>query len=516
MKLYRPPLLRIPILELKHQIHKWVDGARREQSLISDTTFKFLNQKGDLSQLGWNGELPSKLWRYNQHYFDDLNAFNSSSRRHWHYSLIERWISENRLLDGVGWEPYPTSLRIVNWLKYYLAGSSPNNRQLESLSAQTEWLSKRLEYHLLGNHLFANAKALYFAGCFFDGKNAKRWLKRSRKIINHELTIQILDDGGHFELSPMYHAIFLEDLLDLINIAHVFGHIDDVVSWSDLIPKMIHWLQAMSHPDKGISFFNDAAFNVAPSNDEIFSYARRLGFDIKKDKTSTRYLKSSGYVRMETQKAIVLCDIGKVGPEFLPGHGHADTLSFELSLYGQRVFVNSGTSEYGISPERLRQRGTEAHNTVMINGQNSSEVWSGFRVARRAYTFDCNVKLNENSKEIIASHNGYHRLAGKPTHSRSWKLTDHYLEVIDIVSGFFKTCTIFYHLHPEVDANFIGKNTQLLSLFWNKSFHTRVFIEGADAELLNSSWHPEFGISIPTKLIKLQMNSNKCIMRIEF
>jgi uncharacterized heparinase superfamily protein len=37
--------------------------------------------------------------------------------------------------------------------------------------------------------------------------------------LRSELPEQVLADGGNFERSPMYHAIFLEDVLDLINAA---------------------------------------------------------------------------------------------------------------------------------------------------------------------------------------------------------------------------------------------------------------------------------------------------------
>ena len=69
-----------------------------------------------------------------------------------------------------------------------------------------------------------------------------------------------------------------------------------------------------------------------------------------------------------------------MGPDYIPGHAHADTLSFELSIGAQRVFVNSGTSEYGLSPKRLNQRKTAAHNTVEVDGKDSSQVWSGLEL----------------------------------------------------------------------------------------------------------------------------------------
>ena len=84
-----------------------------------------------------------------------------------------------------------------------------------------------------------------------------------------------MQDGGQFELTPMYHALALEDLLDLINICSANlpklsrEQIQQLEYWKTLIPKMLSWLAVMSHPDGRISFFNDAAFNIAPENEEL-------------------------------------------------------------------------------------------------------------------------------------------------------------------------------------------------------------------------------------------------------
>ena len=71
--------------------------ARRAASLMNAETFYFLNKPGSLSTLGWadtsKSVAHSKLWRYNQHYFDDLNATNASDRIEWHLSLLEHWVS---------------------------------------------------------------------------------------------------------------------------------------------------------------------------------------------------------------------------------------------------------------------------------------------------------------------------------------------------------------------------------------------------------------------------------------
>lgn len=84
-----------------------------------------------------------------------------------HLELIHNWIENNPPLKGNGWEPYPTSLRIVNWVKYILSNNINDENILRSLYIQAQVLSQMLEFHLFGNHLFANAKALIFAGVFF-------------------------------------------------------------------------------------------------------------------------------------------------------------------------------------------------------------------------------------------------------------------------------------------------------------------------------------------------------------
>ncbi|MFO1266416.1 MAG: heparinase II/III family protein [Rubrivivax sp.] len=114
-------------------------------------------------------------------------------------------------------------MRIVNWIKWFLAGEPAQAPWLASLAVQARWLAQRLEWHLLGNHLFANAKALFFAGLFFEGREADEWLATGARILERELPEQVLDDGGQFERSPMYHALALEDVLDLLNVLRDAG-----------------------------------------------------------------------------------------------------------------------------------------------------------------------------------------------------------------------------------------------------------------------------------------------------
>ena len=121
-------------------------------------SFRFLNVEREVeSAADWNRSDWPKLWLYNLHYFDDLVADRADTRAGWHRELIRQWIDENPPARGNGWEPYPTSLRITNWIKWVLTGNEPVEGMLDSLAIQARHLSRRLEYQFLGNHLFEGA-----------------------------------------------------------------------------------------------------------------------------------------------------------------------------------------------------------------------------------------------------------------------------------------------------------------------------------------------------------------------
>jgi len=470
-------------------------------TLVGPTVFRALNVERpcDLAE-DWCRSDATKLWLYHLHYFDDLNARDASRRREWHEAILARWVAENLPGKGPGWDPYPVSRRIVNWVKWALAGNRLPSVCHESLAVQARWLAGRLEYHLLGNHLFMNAKALMYAGLYFDGPEAERWYRRAFRLIGSELHEQVLRDGGHFERSPMYHASALEDMLDLINL-HVAHGWQVPLAWIEAQERMRYWLHRMCHPDGEISFFNDAAFGMASSAGDLEEYAARLKLPSPAlSEEPLTVLEPSGYVRLTVGPACVICDCGPVGPHYLPAHAHADTLSFEMSLGQQRVFVNSGTSQYGNDSERHRQRGTEAHNTVIIDGQNSSEIWGGFRVARRSRARILQAFSVPNRSIVEASHDGYVRLSGRNEHTRRWALENRSLSIEDYVSGSYQSAEANFHLHPAVTARV--ESSSRVSLFWGKRGAASVTFAGAaSVEVRRGTWHPEFGAGVSNQRI---------------
>lgn len=493
----------------------WIPGPAKERSMFGPAQFRFLNEEHTLSNAsGWNDPAREKLWLYNLHYFDDLNAEGAESRRSLHLGVMQRWISENPPGKGNGWEPYPTSLRIVNWVKWAFRQQRGFPVDLvNSLAVQSRFLYNRLEYHLLGNHLLANAKALVFAGFFFAGPEADNWLEAGCRILTRQLAEQILPDGGHFERSPMYHAIVLEDLLDIVNLLRVYRrHISP--EWSALGPecrktagRMLYWLKAMSHPDGEISLFNDAAFGIAAPPALLADYASQLGVLHSTPNSPLVHLRDTGYVRVLKGPAAAFLDVAPIGPDYLPGHAHADTLSFELSLFDQRTIVDSGTSCYGTGPERQCQRSTPAHNTVEIDGTDSSETWGGFRVARRAHPFGLEVREEDDRAEVSCSHTGYRRRLHGAVHCRHWTISEKELSVRDVITGQFNEAVGRFHFHPEVRLEAIDSHHGTVTLPLGQVVHWEV--TGGTAAVGDSTYHPEFGLNIPNRVLEVKLEGQE-------
>jgi len=461
-------------------------------SMPAADRFRFLNVEQLCATPGdWNVAGRAALWTYNLHYFDDLNAAGGAERAGWHRALLDRWVEQNPPGAGPGWDAYPLSRRIVNWTKWAFGGERLSPAAHASLAVQARWLTQRLEYHLLGNHLFANAKALVFAGLYFEGAEADELLRTGLAIVASELAEQVLEDGAHFELSTMYHAAALEDLLDLINVMRAAGR-DVPAAWRGTAARMQRWLDLLTHPDGGIAFFNDAAFGIAPTCAELRAYAARLGLAVAAiTPRPIESLAASGYARLTRGEFCLLADVAPIGPDYLPAHAHADTLSFELSIGQQRVLVNSGTSEYGESPERLRQRGTAAHNTVSVDGADSSEVWAGFRVARRARARLVSAVAGPVT-ELVGEHDGFLRLPGRNLHARRWHLDERQLLIEDRISGRFDHAEAYLHIHPDVQARRIAEHHFELRLPDARLVPLQ-FSGAASTELRAGSWHPRFG-----------------------
>ncbi len=416
------------------------------QSYSDDGTFRFLNRETKFSSgIDWNFSDHGKLWLYNLNYFDFLNQKEMSDNKG--LELINDFINN---YDNIkyGKDPYPSSLRTVNWIKF-LSYRNINDKKIDiSLYAQYLRLINNLEYHLLGNHLLENGFSLLAGAVYF---RSDKIYETACRILRKELEEQILPDGGHFELSPMYHQTILLRVLDSINILKNNDFRKDELLLL-LIKKaslMTGWLENMTFSNGEIPLFNDSSKEISPTTKELLFYAKNLEII-----TGNKTLKESGYRKYKGENYEMIVDAGNIGPDYIPGHGHADMFTFELNFKGNQVIVDTGTSTYEICERRNLERSTSAHNTVTIQNENQSDVWAGFRVGKRA-----EIKITDESENgIKASHNGYKRFG--IIHERSFECEKNRIVITDRLisegSGIAR-----FHFAPETNP-VLGKNTILI------------------------------------------------------
>jgi uncharacterized heparinase superfamily protein len=352
----------------------------------------------------------------------------------------------------------------VNWIKFFLLQNAayleklPGREWIESLYYQALWLERNIEYHILANHYLKNGVALFFAGVYFEGIDADGWFRKGLEILRSELQEQFLVDGGHYERSSMYHAICLVDYLDVLNLAQ---HSSAAVSceitdeFSGKVKTALDFLHGICLPDGAIPLFNDSALGIAPTPQQIFEYAERVIGYRPPRRTADLIVEAfpvSGYYVCRKAADMMIIDCGPIGPVYQPGHAHCDTLSYELAIDGRRVVVDSGVFDYEPSRERAYARSTRAHNTVMVDGEEQSEIWSVFRVARRARPIQAHIGKTENESVLFeGAHDGYRRLSGKPIHRRRISFDgDGDWIITDVLEGTgFHQIESFVHIHPD-------------------------------------------------------------------
>ena len=341
---------------------------------LRGTTFTFLNREYSFESIDWDFQGYGKLWTYNLNYFEFLHQPGMNAETG--LKLIRDYISKQSP-RSTGQQSYPSSLRIINWIKFISVHGIQDSLINAFLWNNLQHLSMNPEYHLLGNHILENGIALLWGALWYQDS---QWLKQAEGILKRELEEQILPDGAHFELSPMYHQIILHRLIDTWNLLTsnpTYGTSLQVFLQPYLI-RMIHWIKQMTFANGDIPLFNDAANGIAPDTRTLLGYASILGIAIQND--TIEPLRESGYHRFNSDRYEMILDTGPIGPDYNPGHGHCDMFSFVLYHQGIPLIVDTGTSTYERNVRRLEERKTAAHNTVGIDGMEQSDVWGSHRV----------------------------------------------------------------------------------------------------------------------------------------
>ena len=271
-------------------------------------------------------------------------------------------------------------------------------------------------YSSRGNHTIAEATGLVFGGAVFrNTAEGRRWLLEGCEILKRELDLQILDDGGPAEQSLNYHRF----VLDLYWLATDFldkNNLYDCSDFGDHLIKAEQFIAAFEDANGSLPLIGDSDDGqaIAPG-----VYPRRNYPNNKKQKVQTFF--KSGYTIVNDKNVVLTFDHGPLGMAPLYNHGHADALSITLSVDGQKILVDPGTYRYNGEPEfRKYFKGTRAHNTITIDGQDQATQKTGF-----IWSHPYNVELlgfSENADHFLvtAIHDGYKRLEKPVTQTRNF------------------------------------------------------------------------------------------------
>lgn len=410
----------------------WVNSALQGKLWLLGQTYSMEDVWGDWA---WHRQDSDRLGTITLHYhhwlwyllthaddscLDESEALVARCLEDW-LNCSQRWGPDRTL----AWNSYAIATRLIAWSgiwrRMFQGGAnrrldaSLSQRFLESFHAQARFLSGNFEWDLRANHLLRDCVGLLCAARFLGPacRDHSKWVRQAETVARHQIREQVLEDGGHFERSPAYHLQVMRDMAALIHWSDSRALRDELKQrWREMAEYAL-WMQ---HADGSMPQWNDG-HQVSPL-DELSRQAMDWGWGaFAPRRQGTRWFAETGHLAIHEPGWDVLWDLGPIGAECQPGHGHADHLHLDLSFQGKPLFVDRGTSHYDLDGLRDLDRSTLAHNTVSFGQRNSSDVWHIFRVARRART-----RIVSSSIEPLAfsaEHDGYGRLRGQARHRRT-------------------------------------------------------------------------------------------------
>lgn len=464
------------------------------------STFCFLNVSVDTDN-SWFPQGASPLWLYNLHYFDYLFDIEDEET---FWRLIGSWIDRVVPLTKAAWHPYTTSLRVCNWIFAFsarydggrlnsFAGSFPGSF-FDSIYNQTRYIADFLELDVLGNHLIENCKALIVAGAFFSDNE---WLRKGEEILAQQLREQILGDGGHYERSPMYHCIILEDLLQVRLALVAAGRA--TATLDEAILRSADFLANIVEADGSIPLLNDSAYGISlEPNLLLREVTSVLGMEMPDEKRVV-FLENFGLFLVRSPTLSLTFDVGANCPDYLPAHAHSDQLSYTLYMNGMPIITDSGTFEYTKGEWRNHFRATASHSTIKIDDYDLIDTWSSFRVGRRGYPIATKIDLEKMVARCAIDN--FHFLGVKV--AREIEVLQEFSGIV--VSDFYSCRTgkhrfsSYLQFHPEmgIGREAMAENVKRVEIVRKNSVVAYLFVQPQYNFVVDRSWYSEqFGLKV--------------------
>ena len=450
-------------------------------------------------------------WEKNRHHHLTVLAVAYASTEDEQYAEAVRvqilsWIEQNPVFIGVNWtHPLEQGIRLLSWVwcERLLRGSDAHAKLFGSDSPV--WLSIYQHMKFIretfcsgssaNNHLLGEMVGLYAACKAFPvHKDCGKWAELAKCVLEEELPKQTFDSGLNKEQAFGYQFFVLDFAMTALLEGRYFNdpfssEFEEVTrKMLDVIPKVTdaggHYPRyGDADEGKGLQLYPDgnareawlfrlgrrylnAEVSVVDGGELTEALYSQLldgeskvtpAADIQSTQQSVGFEDAGVYVlsdkRGEKDEIFVLADAGLLGFLSIAAHGHADALSFTMSVGGCPIFVDPGTYTYYPKPNwRSWFRSTQAHNTVMVDERDQSVQGGSMLWTQKAAT---TVKqwTGGDTPVLMAAHDGYAPLV----HSRTLKLENRKLYISDLFSGGgAETLEWNFHLHPNCSVECNG------------------------------------------------------------
>ena len=426
---------------------------------------------------------------------------------------LDSWFAACPFRLGPNWSSsLEAGLRLINWAAAWQLMSGIHSRLFEgddgrafrdrwlvSVYQHCEFIAGHLSLHSsANNHLVGEVAGLYVACTTWPHwERAREWRQLARSVLERESLLQNAPDGVNREQAVSYQQWEIDLLLIPLLAARAQGE-DFPRAYAKRIESMLEYVASIMDVGGNLPMFGDAddGFVVRMDPREGFCRFRSqlatgavlFGRDDFKAKArrmddKTRWLLGAradfqfeaidasharlpvrrefpdgGYYILgtdfETPDEIrVVADAGPLGYREIAAHGHADALSFTLSVGGNEFLVDPGTYAYHTQPEwRAYFRGTAAHNTIRVDGRDQSQPGGNFMWLRKANARCTRWSPGAAHDVFEGWHDGYGALDDLVIHRRRITLDKaaRYLLLEDALEMEGRhTVEIFMHCHED-------------------------------------------------------------------
>jgi uncharacterized heparinase superfamily protein len=460
---------------------------------------------------GWD---PKVIWEPSRHQHLPGLAAASALTGETRYAdevadQLKSWIAQNPTGVGIHWvESIEPALRVLSWLWTLPIVLTSSERFtpaccgtiLRSLVVQTRHVADNLSTYTSPNtHLIAEALALFIVGTVLpELESASAWREQGRAILEREITVQVGEDGVYREASLYYHAYTVEFYLIASVIASRNGvSLAPVVR--ERLERMLEALAWLVRPDGTLPNVGDAdggrtlrlgAPNLSRVGELLASGAvlcgrAELRGGVAASGEEAAWLWPDGVARLkrlgwtgpvrgwrafpDAHLAVerrrvggddrwLLFDAGDLGM-LSGGHGHAGCLGIELFAHARALLVDRGTGVYNAAPEWRRYfRGTRAHSTVVVDGEDQAQHAGEFRWGTRYRSRLVRELSGSEYVAVTGEHDGYRRLAQPVRHRRTLiSVSARYWACVDVLDGSgMHDVEFLFHLAPDLEASASG------------------------------------------------------------